>query len=77
MSVFRKLIRAALVAGGLAVALPALAQGDCPKLGGIIAQTGAQGASFTLEFTTMTLRPCSRSTICGVRLGPLAQTKAG
>jgi len=44
MGVFRTLIRAVALAGGIAASLPALAQGDCPKLGGIIAQTGAQGA---------------------------------
>ncbi len=44
MNVFRTLLRAFALAGGLAASLPALAQADCPKLGGIIAQTGAQGA---------------------------------
>ncbi len=44
MGMFGRLIRGFFVGAGLLVALPALAQPNCPKLGGIIAQTGSQGA---------------------------------
>ena len=44
MVVLGSIIGAAVLAVGSLAATPAQAQGDCPKLGGIIAQTGAQGA---------------------------------
>src|SRR5687768_4986338 len=43
MGMFGGLIKGGVLGLGLSFGLSAFAQSDCPKLGGIIAQTGAQG----------------------------------
>ena len=43
MGIARGLIRGCVLGLGLSFGWPALAQSDCPKLGGVIALTGAQG----------------------------------
>ena len=43
MGIVRGFIRGCVLGLGLSFGLPALAQSDCPKLGGVIALTGAQG----------------------------------